>query len=102
MTMRIQPLVAVSTVETCSLAVLLVNLATVHNPAVSGAVGLLHGMAYLGIIAGATLLSIPARVKALSLIPGIGGFLLLRSAEAETRRAHADVDDRADVDRIRP
>ncbi|AGB22220.1 hypothetical protein Mycsm_01835 [Mycobacterium sp. JS623] len=98
--MRIQPLVAISTVETCSLAVLLVNLATVHNPAVSGVVGLLHGLAYLGIIASATLLSVPNRVKALSLVPGIGGFLLLRNAPDEARLARAHIDDRADPDAV--
>jgi hypothetical protein len=55
-----------------------------HNPAVSGTVGLLHGMAYPGTIAAATLLSAPTRVKSLSLAPGIGGFLLLRRIRART------------------
>jgi len=84
MKMDIRSLVVASVTETCSLAVLLVNLATVHNPAVSGAVGLLHGMAYLGTIAAATLLSVPTRVKALSLVPGIGGLLLLRRTRDRT------------------
>jgi hypothetical protein len=84
MTISTRSLVAASVTETCSLAVLLVNLATVHNPVVSGTVGLLHGMAHLGTIAVATLLSAPTRVKALSLVPGIGGFLTLRRTRART------------------
>ncbi|SFP97903.1 hypothetical protein K8Z49_07235 [Actinomadura madurae] len=64
--------------EAVSLVVLLVNLATVHAPAVSSLIGPLHGTAYLAVIA-LTLLEPPvpgARLRAV--VPGIGGLLALR------------------------
>jgi hypothetical protein len=70
----------VSLVETASLAVLLVNLATVHHPLVTSATGPLHGFAYLATIAVAFLLPLPAATRLLTLVPGVGGLLALRRA----------------------
>lgn len=69
MTITIRALQVISVIESGSLAVLLANLATVHHPLLSINVGLLHGIAYLGCIASATLVSVwpdPDR-----LIPGL-------------------------------
>lgn len=65
--------------EAVTLAVLLVNLATVHTRAVSALFGPLHGTAYLVVIA-ATLLvpAASAGAKWCAVIPGIGGLLALR------------------------
>jgi hypothetical protein len=69
-----------SLVETASLAVLLVNLATVHHPLVTSATGPVHGFAYLATIAVAFLLPLPAATRLLTLVPGVGGLLALRRA----------------------
>jgi hypothetical protein len=68
--------------EAASLAVLLVNLATAHLSAVASAVGPLHGFAYLATIATAFLLPLPAGIRLLTLVPGIGGLLALRRVRA--------------------
>lgn len=74
-----RPLRIAALAELATLIVLLINLATVHWPAVSSAVGPTHGCAYLFVIitavraAGAT-----RRTTLLALIPGIGGLLALR------------------------
>jgi hypothetical protein len=68
--------------EAVSLAVLLVNLATAHLSAVASAVGPLHGFAYLATIATAFLLPLPAGIRLLTLVPGIGGLLILRRVGA--------------------
>ncbi|GAA1002706.1 hypothetical protein Aple_001330 [Acrocarpospora pleiomorpha] len=66
-------------VELASLAVLLVNLVTVHWPGVSSLAGPTHGCAYLLVIIltyrqeAAT-----TRIRATAMIPGIGGLLVLR------------------------
>ena len=66
-------------VEALTLTILLVNLATVHWKPVAALAGPVHGAAYLGIIA-MTLLSegAPRRVRLTALVPGIGGYLVLR------------------------
>jgi hypothetical protein len=66
-------------VEAASLAVLLINLLTVHTQAIASLVGPLHGTAYLAVIA-ITLLTPPAAstgARPLALVPGIGGLLVL-------------------------
>lgn len=73
-------------VEAASLAVLLVNLATVHLPPVTQLAGPMHGCAYLaGIVLALSLpappMPSPRRGRALALVPGIGGWLVLRRAE---------------------
>ncbi|WP_152361062.1 DUF3817 domain-containing protein [Microlunatus speluncae] len=66
-------------VEAASLAVLLINLATIHLAPVSSLLGPVHGCAYLLVI-GSALSVRPAALgtRLLSLVPGIGGLLALR------------------------
>lgn len=73
-------LTVASLVETVSLVVLLVNLATVHLPGIASAAGPLHGFAYLSTIATAFLLPLPTRIRLLTLIPAIGGLWALSRA----------------------
>ncbi len=70
---------AAAAVEAVTLLILLTNLATVHRPSVAEATGPVHGGAYLIIIA-TTLLTEGAtrRVRLTALVPGIGGYLVLR------------------------
>ncbi|GAA2115378.1 hypothetical protein [Actinomadura alba] len=75
-------------VEAASLAVLLVNLFTVHAQVITSLGGPLHGTAYLVVIA-ITLLTPAAAstgARALALVPGIGGLLALRRIRRHTRR----------------
>ena len=69
-----------SVLEALSLAVLLINLATVHHPVVTSTTGPLHGFAYLATIAIAFLLPLPTGTRLLTLVPGVGGLLALRRA----------------------
>lgn len=68
-----------ATVEAASLAVLLINLVTVHLAPVASLLGPIHGAAYLLVI-GSALSARPAGLGArlLALVPGIGGLLALR------------------------
>ncbi|TWF94350.1 DUF3817 domain-containing protein [Saccharopolyspora dendranthemae] len=68
--------------EALTLALLLVNLVTIHVPAISSLLGPLHGTAYLITIA-AALTAIPARARWLALIPGVGGVAALARHQAE-------------------
>lgn len=83
-------------IELLSLAVLLANLATVHQQALAALLGPLHGCAYLiAVISTATATAGergPASDRTatlLALIPGIGGMLALRRLAAAPRTAHA-------------
>ncbi|MFD0142707.1 MULTISPECIES: hypothetical protein [unclassified Streptomyces] len=66
--------------EAASLVALLVNLLTVHAPAVSSLLGPLHGTAYLVTIAAAWPAPGAAASGArwLAVVPGAGGLLALR------------------------
>ncbi|GAA0951371.1 DUF3817 domain-containing protein [Virgisporangium aurantiacum] len=64
--------------EIVTLVVLLANLVTVHHPAVSSAIGPVHGCAYLFVVILTVRLSRAARTRATALIPGVGGLLVLR------------------------
>ncbi|MFF0494251.1 hypothetical protein ACFYTQ_34975 [Nocardia sp. NPDC004068] len=65
--------------EAVTLAIMLINLATVHVAAVGSALGPLHGTAYVAIIVLTVLLSDRgSRARPLSFVPGIGGLLALR------------------------
>ena len=77
MTMRALRLAAA--VEFGSLLVLLANLATAHLPVITSLGGPVHGCAYLFVVV-ATLRHPTATraTKAMALIPGIGGLLVLR------------------------
>jgi hypothetical protein len=72
------PLRIAAATELATLLVLLANLATVHWPPVSSAVGPVHGCAYLFVIVLTVRLSPDTRTRATALIPGIGGLLVLR------------------------
>ncbi|MGW0533508.1 DUF3817 domain-containing protein [Streptomyces sp. NPDC003032] len=75
--------------EAASLVLLLVNLFTVHAPALSALLGPLHGTAYLVVIATtwtvASVASVPSAVSPgarwRALVPGVGGLLALRRVE---------------------
>jgi hypothetical protein len=74
-----RPLRIAAAVELASLIVLLVNLATVHWPAVASLLGPTHGCAYLFvIILTAGRREATTRMRATAVIPGIGGLLVLR------------------------
>ena len=62
-----------------SLALLLINLSTAHLPAVAAGLGPVHGFCYLVVIALAWQLPAPTRVRALSLVPAVGGLLVVRA-----------------------
>jgi uncharacterized protein DUF3817 len=78
----------VAGVEAVSLAVLLINLVTVHLRVITSLVGPLHGTAYLVVVAitFATTSSVSARWCAV--VPGVGGILALR--KIGSRSHHAD------------
>ncbi len=67
-------------VELATLAVLLVNLATVHWAPLASAVGPLHGTAYLVTAVLAWQLPLPRAVRLRGLVPAVGGLLVLRAA----------------------
>jgi hypothetical protein len=69
--------------EAVSLAVLLINLATVHADAVTALGGPVHGTAYLAVIAGTWLVPTTATARWLALIPGVGGLLAIRAAQRQ-------------------
>ncbi|MCM6778691.1 hypothetical protein NDR87_34955 [Nocardia sp. CDC159] len=75
----LRPLQIAAGVEMLSLLVLLLNLATVHYPAVASLLGPTHGCAYLVcIIYTFRRKDATPATRATSLIPGIGGMLTLR------------------------
>ncbi|HEX6340298.1 DUF3817 domain-containing protein [Umezawaea sp.] len=74
-----QPLPVAAGVELISLTVLLLNLATVHWPAVASLMGPTHGCAYLFVvIATARHPRRTGRLVLTALVPAIGGLLVLR------------------------
>lgn len=69
--------------ELVTLALMLLNMVTVHAPAVSAVLGPAHGLAYTGtVIAGILAADGRHTVWARSLIPGLGGWLAYRAAGA--------------------
>lgn len=69
---------AAAVVEASSLLLLVVNLATVHVPAVASLVGPVHGAAYLTVIATSLLAPAAGRARWRALVPGVGGLLAVR------------------------
>ena len=70
-----------SVVEVLTLAVLLGNLFTAHDPAISAAMGPVHGLTYLTVVVCAMLVDgLPRRAKMLAWIPVVGGLLAIRMA----------------------
>ena len=80
-----------SHVELITLIVMLANVFTVHIKSISSLMGPAHGCAYLFVvIATWCLRQAPTAVKALALIPGVGGLLALRQLDRfGPARAHA-------------
>jgi Domain of unknown function (DUF3817) len=77
-----RPFRTVAVVEALTLVVLLVNLATVHLDGLAAAVGPVHGSAYLVAIAMAWSARLPGRARLLTLVPGVGALLAVRSTAA--------------------
>jgi hypothetical protein len=64
----------IGTAELTTLAMMLLNIVTVHDPMISGVLGPVHGLAYTTTIIAAVLLAKGRyRVWLLALIPGVGG-----------------------------
>lgn len=74
-------------VELATLIVLLANVATVHLPQVSSAVGPTHGCAYLFVIILTARQSRAIRTRAVAVLPGVGGLLVLRRLAGARHRA---------------
>lgn len=71
----------IGTVELVTLALMLLNIATVHAPAISSTLGPLHGLAYTTtVITALLLMKGHHRIWLLALVPGIGGLLAARAA----------------------
>ncbi|MDQ7808544.1 hypothetical protein Q5425_32825 [Amycolatopsis sp. A133] len=74
------------TVELTTLALLLLNLITVHHRTISGILGPVHGLAYTAtIIAAALLADGRKRVWLPALVPGFGGLLAARAVHPAPR-----------------
>ena len=78
---------AVGAIEALTLVMLVVNLATVHLDGLAAAVGPVHGSAYLIGIALAWSARLSTRARLLTLIPGVGALLAVRSSTADTPTA---------------
>jgi hypothetical protein len=70
--------------EVATLALLLLNLATVHWEAVSSLLGPTHGAAYLVVIMATWQATASRRLRLLAFVPGIGGLLVLRRTQSTT------------------
>jgi hypothetical protein len=78
-----RPLRIAARAEAVTLALLLLDVATVHAPQVSALLGPVHGCAYLFVIAATVREPAADRTaKALTLLPGVGGLLALRRLTA--------------------
>lgn len=79
----------VGVAELATLALMLLNLATLHLPAVSGVLGPVHGLLYCAsVILALLLMNGNHRVWLLSLVPGIGGTLACRELAPRPNRVH--------------
>ena len=74
-------------VEAVSLAVLLVNLVTLHAEAVTSLGGPVHGTAYLAVIACTWLVPTGPKARWLAVVPGVGGLLAVRGTARAPRGA---------------
>lgn len=72
--------------ETLTLLVLLANVLTAHDASVSAITGPAHGCSYLLVCALAVLeTALPTEVRLRALVPGVGGYLVLRGAASRGR-----------------
>ncbi|GAA4974195.1 hypothetical protein HD597_005232 [Nonomuraea thailandensis] len=67
-----------ATAEAVSLTILLTNLFTLHLETITSVAGPVHGIAYVTVIAAASLARTATGVRLRALIPGVGGLLALR------------------------
>jgi len=65
-------------VELVSLALLVINLATVHWPAAASLLGPVHGCAYLFVIGATINESRATPTRLLAVVPGVGGLLVIQ------------------------
>ncbi|WP_020015544.1 hypothetical protein [Promicromonospora sukumoe] len=83
----LRALEVLSVLELVSVAVLLVNLATVHVDGVASALGPAHGALYLAVAVTALLgQGLLLRTRLLALVPVLGGVLTLVNVRREARR----------------
>jgi hypothetical protein len=89
----VRALAAAAAVEALSLAVLLVNRATLHLDPVTSLAGPVHGTAYLVVIGAVLLLpGAPRAARLLALVPGIGGTLALHRLRRRAAGAPSGAD----------
>ncbi|GGS89565.1 hypothetical protein GCM10010156_54980 [Planobispora rosea] len=67
-----------ATAEAVSITVLLANLLTIHAKTITSVTGPLHGLAYVTVIATASMAQTTTGARRLALLPGVGGLLALR------------------------
>lgn len=91
---ELRPLTIASVAEAVTLLVLLINRVSAHLPAVTSVVGPVHGFAYLATVATAFLVPLATRARLLTLVPGVGGLLALRSARTTGVRGTDEPDER--------
>lgn len=78
-----RPLETAAWAEFVSLAALLLNLATVHLPAITSLGGPVHGCAYLFVVVLALRRpGLGPGTRLLGLVPGVGGLLVMRRTGA--------------------
>lgn len=83
----LRTLEVLSVFELLSIAVLLVNLATVHVDGVASVLGPLHGALYLAVSVTALLgRDLMLRTRLTALIPALGGVFTLVNVRREARR----------------
>lgn len=87
MTPLLRTLEVLSVLELLSIAVLLINVATVHVDGVASVLGPLHGALYLAVAVVALLgRGLMLRTRVMALIPVLGGVLTLINVRKEARR----------------
>ncbi|WP_223623056.1 hypothetical protein [Microbacterium sp. EST19A] len=83
----LRTLEVLSVLELLSIAVLLINLATVHVDGVASVLGPLHGALYLAVAVIALLgRGLMLRTRLMALIPALGGVFTLINVRKEARR----------------
>lgn len=83
----LRTLAALSVLELVTVALLLGNLATVHDDAVTSLLGPAHGATYLAVATTALLgRGLAGRTRAGALVPAIGGLLTLLNVRREAAR----------------
>ena len=87
MTPLLRTLEVLSVLELLSIAVLLINLATVHVDGVASVLGPMHGALYLAVAVVALLgRGLMLRTRLMALIPVLGGVFTLINVRKEARR----------------